>query len=169
MCCSALDRHLQCFYFTVRSPKHRGSGGITLQKYNRHSFKEGYHQYRRFRPFAGLNEGSGFSANSNTGSYTSSDSDIEETRSKLNASLQLSESGVDYVQALHEAARKFQLAMEQHGSLRKHGWFAKSWLGVDHDSWIKPLAYQASFQSSIFYLLHFSWTIIEVKFAFLMS
>lgn len=147
---SALDRRLQRFSLAIGSPKqsfklskHKGSAGIILNQCNRLLRKEGY-RHRRFQLFAGLNEGSGFSANSNTGSYTSSDSDIEETRSKLNASLQLSETGVDYVQALHEAARKFQLAMEQHGSLRKHGWFAKSWLGVDHDSWIKPLAYQAA-------------------------
>lgn len=148
---SALDRCLRRLAFAVYSPrqsfklsKHKGSCGLALQQLNRACHKEGFRPRRLKAPQAGLNEGSGLSANSNASSYTSSDSDLEETRSKLNASLQLNDTGVDYVQALHEAARKFQLAMEQHGSLHKNGWFAKSWLGVDHVSWIKPLAYQAA-------------------------
>ena len=96
----------------------------------------------RFFTFASSDDGSGVSSNSDTGSYV--EIELEETRSKLNASFQLSEAGVDYTQSLHEAARKFQLAAEQHESLRKNGWFSKSWLGVDQISWIKPVSYQAS-------------------------
>ncbi|KAH7443213.1 hypothetical protein KP509_02G026100 [Ceratopteris richardii] len=105
--------------------------------------RKGYQQ--RLRPVhASLNESSGLSANSSASPFTSSDNDLEETRYKLNASLHRSDTQIDYAQALHEAARKFQLAMEQHGLAQKNGLFSKSWLGVDHASWIKPLAYQAA-------------------------
>jgi hypothetical protein len=98
---------------------------------------------RKFFTCASSDESSSISSNDNdTDSYAVIN--LEETRSKLNASYQLSETGVDYTQTLHEAARKFQLAAEQHESLRKSGWFSRSWLGVDQVSWIKPVSYQAS-------------------------
>lgn len=88
--------------------------------------------------FTGSNDGSP----ANSDPFAKSDEDWEETRTKLNAFLQVTDAEANSV--LHEAARKFQLAMEQQGFLSKYGWLAKSWLGVDQLSWIKPLAYQAA-------------------------
>ena len=109
-------------------------------------YREHHHRHGncagKFFICASSDESSGISSNSDIGSYV--EIELEETRSKLNASYQLSESGVDYTQTLHEAARKFQLAAERHESLRRNGWFSRSWLGVDQVSWIKPVSYQAS-------------------------
>ena len=147
LCCSSSIHPLSFSICPIRKvSRNSQSHGLVLHKLCWVIYREHHHQQgncaRRFFTFASSDDGTGVSSNSDTGSYV--EIELEETRSKLNASFQLSEAGVDYTQSLHEAARKFQLAAEQHESLRKNGWFSKSWLGVDQISWIKPVSYQAS-------------------------
>ncbi|XP_031266218.1 uncharacterized protein LOC116124635 isoform X2 [Pistacia vera] len=74
----------------------------------------------------------------------STSTNVEELRVKLNQSLQ----GNDYcdglVQSLHDAARVFELAIKEQGSLSNLPWLSTAWLGVDRNAWIKALSYQAS-------------------------
>ncbi|XP_044506345.1 uncharacterized protein LOC123225988 isoform X2 [Mangifera indica] len=72
---------------------------------------------------------------------------VEEMRVKLKQSLQ----GKDYcdglVESLHDAARVFELAIKEQGSLSNLAWLSTAWLGVDRNAWIKTLSYQASVYS----------------------
>ncbi|KAJ0027389.1 hypothetical protein Pint_36101 [Pistacia integerrima] len=74
----------------------------------------------------------------------STSTNVEKLRVKLNQSLQ----GKDYcdglVQSLHDAARVFELAIKEQGSLSNLPWLSTAWLGVDRNAWIKALSYQAS-------------------------
>ncbi|XP_030448933.1 uncharacterized protein LOC115671493 isoform X3 [Syzygium oleosum] len=74
----------------------------------------------------------------------STSSDVEEITVKLDRSLQ----GEDYtdglVQSLHDAARICELAIKERSSQSKISWFTTAWLGVDRNSWVKTLSYQAS-------------------------
>ncbi|KAH9317532.1 hypothetical protein KI387_019301, partial [Taxus chinensis] len=76
--------------------------------------------------------------------HAKSDGELEEMRLRLNQSFQDEDASNDLVQSLHEAARVFELAIEQQSSLTQGPWFAKAWLGIDKNAWIKTLAYQAS-------------------------
>ncbi|KAK1352952.1 hypothetical protein POM88_052790 [Heracleum sosnowskyi] len=62
-----------------------------------------------------------------------------------------SSQGEDYnaglVQTLHDAARVFELAIKEKSSKSKTSWFSTAWLGVDRNSWVKALSYQASVYS----------------------
>eukprot|EP01018_Ginkgo_biloba_P012128 Gb_31732 [translate_table: standard] len=80
----------------------------------------------------------------NSSSYTNSDGDLEEMRLKLNQSFQGEDASNDLVQSLHDAARVFEMAMEQQSSLIQGLWFAKAWLGIDKNAWVKTLSYQAA-------------------------
>ncbi|XP_010246031.1 PREDICTED: uncharacterized protein LOC104589406 [Nelumbo nucifera] len=73
--------------------------------------------------------------------------DVEEMKIKLNQSLQAEDTKNGLVQSLHDAARVFELAIKEHGSLSKMSWFSTAWLGVDRTAWIKALSYQASVYS----------------------
>ncbi|KAJ0088968.1 hypothetical protein Patl1_32642 [Pistacia atlantica] len=88
----------------------------------------------------------------------STSTNVEELRVKLNQSLQ----GKDYcdglVQSLHDAARVFELAIKEQGSLSNLPWLSTAWLGVDRNAWIKALSYQnlwsfINFQASAYSLL----------------
>ncbi|KAF5750541.1 hypothetical protein HS088_TW03G00879 [Tripterygium wilfordii] len=72
---------------------------------------------------------------------------IEEMRTKLNQSLQGGDYNDGLVQSLHDAARVFELAIKEQGSLSKLSWFSTAWLGVDRTAWVKTLSYQASVYS----------------------
>ncbi|KAF5747781.1 hypothetical protein HS088_TW05G00508 [Tripterygium wilfordii] len=76
--------------------------------------------------------------------HTSTSSGIEEMRTKLNQSLQGGDYNDGLVQSLHDAARVFELAIKEQGSLSKLAWFSTAWLGVDRTAWVKTLSYQAS-------------------------
>ncbi|KAF5207230.1 Letm1-like protein [Thalictrum thalictroides] len=78
---------------------------------------------------------------------TSSSSDMEEFRVKLNQSLQSEDYSDGLVQSLHDAARVFELAIKEQSSLSKISWFSTAWLGVDKNAWVKALSYQASIYS----------------------
>ena len=72
-------------------------------------------------------------------SSKSSTTDIcDETRKVLDSSIDSTE----IVQALHETARMFQVAIEKQKSLTKGPLFTKAWLGIDHNAWIKSISYQ---------------------------
>ncbi|KAF9591409.1 hypothetical protein IFM89_004107 [Coptis chinensis] len=78
---------------------------------------------------------------------TSSSSDMEGLRAKLNQSLQNEDYSDGLVQSLHDAARVFELALKEQSSLSKVYWFSTAWLGVDRNAWVKALSYQASIYS----------------------
>ncbi|KAM1184498.1 hypothetical protein ACFX15_013428 [Malus domestica] len=73
--------------------------------------------------------------------------DVEEIKVKLNQSFQGEDSSDGLVQFLHEAARVFELAIKEQGSLSKSSWFSTAWLSVDKNAWLKTLSYQASVYS----------------------
>ncbi|CAN1277504.1 hypothetical protein LINPERPRIM_LOCUS16342 [Linum perenne] len=82
------------------------------------------------------------------GSPTASTSgEVEEIRMKLNRSLQGEDQGDKLVQALHDAARAFELAIKERGLISKFSWFSAGWLGSDGSAWLKTLSYQASVYS----------------------
>ncbi|XP_022767017.1 uncharacterized protein LOC111311683 isoform X2 [Durio zibethinus] len=78
---------------------------------------------------------------------TSTSTDVDEIRVKLNQSLQGEDYSNGLVQSLHDAARVFELAIKEQGSLLKLSWFSTAWLGVDRNAWVKTLSYQASVYS----------------------
>ncbi|KAF3668308.1 hypothetical protein T459_22439 [Capsicum annuum] len=94
-------------------------------------------------PFASAEDG--VSVNGSSRSTTSSD--MEQMRRKLDLSLQGEESGSGLVQSLHDAARVIELGLRQQGSLSRVSWFSTAWLGGDRTGWIKVLSYQASVYS----------------------
>ncbi|CAN6716931.1 unnamed protein product [Malus baccata var. baccata] len=73
--------------------------------------------------------------------------DVEEIKVKLNQSFQGEDSSDGLVQFLHEAARVFELAMKEQGSLSTSSWFSTAWLSIDRNAWLKTLSYQASVYS----------------------
>ncbi|KAM0990074.1 hypothetical protein ACFX13_008746 [Malus domestica] len=73
--------------------------------------------------------------------------DVEEIQVKLNQSFQGEDSSDGLVQFLHEAARVFELAMKEQGSLSTSSWFSTAWLSIDRNAWLKTLSYQASVYS----------------------
>ncbi|KAK9127860.1 hypothetical protein Syun_016657 [Stephania yunnanensis] len=78
---------------------------------------------------------------------TSTGSDMEEMRVKLNQSLQGKDYSDGLIQSLHDAARVFELAFKEQNYSSKISWFSSSWLGVDKNAWFKTLSYQASVYS----------------------
>ncbi|KAK1563231.1 hypothetical protein Q3G72_024460 [Acer saccharum] len=100
-------------------------------------------RFRQLLPLASSEDG--VTINGSTQASTSSN--VEEMRIKLNQSLQ----GKDYsdalIQSLHDAARVFELAIKEQGSLSKLSWLSTAWLGVDKNAWIKNISYQASVYS----------------------
>ncbi|KAI5053986.1 hypothetical protein GOP47_0031121, partial [Adiantum capillus-veneris] len=78
---------------------------------------------------------------------------LDHTRRMLDASLDCTSMDMDMLQALHETARMFHVAIEEEQSLTKGPWFAKAWIGVDHSAWIKSIAYQAAVHALIEALL----------------
>ncbi|CAK7341915.1 unnamed protein product [Dovyalis caffra] len=72
----------------------------------------------------------------------STSSDVEEMRVKLNQSLKGEDSGDKLVQSIHDAARVFEVAIKEQGSLSKFSWLSTAWLGVDRNAWVKTLCYQ---------------------------
>ncbi|ERM98939.1 uncharacterized protein LOC18426964 isoform X1 [Amborella trichopoda] len=80
-------------------------------------------------------------------SQTSSGVEVEEMRTKLNQSIQGEDLNSSLIQALHDAARVFELAIKEHTSGSRVPWFSKAWLGVDKHAWVKTLSYQASVHS----------------------
>ncbi|MCO5554468.1 hypothetical protein L7F22_007997 [Adiantum nelumboides] len=79
--------------------------------------------------------------------------ELDQTRRILDATLGCTSIDMNMLQALHETARMFHLAIENEGSLTKGPWLAKAWLGVDHSAWIKSIAYQAAVHALIEALL----------------
>lgn len=80
----------------------------------------------------------------NRSSNANSEGDLEKMRLKLNQSIRGEDASNDLVQCLHDAARVFELAIENQGSLTQGPLFSKSWLGIDQNAWVKTLSYQAS-------------------------
>lgn len=91
-----------------------------------------------FLPLASADDG----VTVNGSPQASTNTNVEEIKVKLNQSLQ----GKDYcdglVQSLHDAARVFELAIKEQGSLSNLAWLSTAWLGVDRNAWIKTLSYQ---------------------------
>uniref|UniRef100_A0A2N9F8I6 LETM1-like protein n=1 Tax=Fagus sylvatica TaxID=28930 RepID=A0A2N9F8I6_FAGSY len=95
------------------------------------------------RPLASADDG----VTVNGSPQVSTSGDVEGMRVKLNQSLQGEDYSDGLVQSLHEAARNFELAIKERGSLTKISWFSAAWLGVDRNAWVKTLSYQASVYS----------------------
>ncbi|XWS59444.1 hypothetical protein CRYUN_Cryun08bG0122300 [Craigia yunnanensis] len=83
----------------------------------------------------------------NRSPQTSTSTDVDEIRVKLNQSLQGEDYSNGLIQSLHDAARVFELAIKEQGSLSKLSWFSMAWLGVDRNAWVKTLSYQAAVYS----------------------
>ncbi|XVF07601.1 hypothetical protein REPUB_Repub06bG0153400 [Reevesia pubescens] len=94
-------------------------------------------------PLASAEDGVTVNGSPQTGTST----DVDEIRVKLNQSLQGEDYSNGLVQSLHDAARVFELAIKEQGSLSKLSWFSTAWLGVDRNSWVKILSYQAAVYS----------------------
>ncbi|KAJ7976166.1 LETM1-like protein [Quillaja saponaria] len=77
----------------------------------------------------------------------SSTADLLQMRVKLNKSLQDEDYSDGLLQSLHDAARVFELAIIEQNSLSKVSWFSTAWFGVDKNSWVKALSYQAAVYS----------------------
>lgn len=91
-----------------------------------------------FLPLASADDG----VTVNGSSQARTNNDVEDMRYKLDQSLQDEDYNTGLVQLLHDAARVFELAMKEQGSLSKTSWFSTAWLGVDKNAWIKELSYQ---------------------------
>ncbi|KAL4341436.1 hypothetical protein GQ457_08G011850 [Hibiscus cannabinus] len=78
---------------------------------------------------------------------TSSSTDVDGIRTKLNQSLEGEDYSDGLVQSLHDAARVFELSIKEKGSLSKLSWFSTAWIGVDRNAWVKTLSYQAAVYS----------------------
>lgn len=89
-------------------------------------------------PFASADEG----VTVNGSPQASTSSDVEEMKVKLNQSLHSEDHNDGLVQFLHDAARVFELAIKEQGSVSKLSWFSTAWLGVDRNAWVKSLSYQ---------------------------
>ncbi|GMP49808.1 hypothetical protein CsSME_00016662 [Camellia sinensis var. sinensis] len=76
--------------------------------------------------------------------HANSSNDVDEIRVKLDQSLQIKDYSDDLVQSLHDAARVFELAIKEQSSSWKLSWFSTAWFGVDKNTWVKALSYQAS-------------------------
>ncbi|KAK8546267.1 hypothetical protein V6N13_067493 [Hibiscus sabdariffa] len=77
---------------------------------------------------------------------TSSSTDVDGIRTKLNQSLEGEDYSDGLVQSLHDAARVFELSIKE-CSLSKLSWFSTAWIGVDRNAWVKTLSYQAAVYS----------------------
>ncbi|KAK6942567.1 hypothetical protein RJ641_027944 [Dillenia turbinata] len=103
----------------------------------------GSRKSRRMRhlfPFASADDG----VTVNGSPQASTSTAVEDMRVKLDQSLQSDDSSAGLVQSLHDAARVFELAIKEQGSLSKLSWFSTVWLGIDKTAWVKELSYQAS-------------------------
>eukprot|EP00257_Ricinus_communis_P022061 XP_015581689.1 uncharacterized protein LOC8269720 [Ricinus communis] len=121
-----------------------GNGNHQLAVYR--ILQSTYHKTGRvahLSPFATADDG----LTVNGSPPASTGSDVDEMRVKLNQSLQDGDYGDRLVQSLHDAARGFELAIKEQGSLSKLSWFSTAWLGIDRNAWVKTLSYQASVYS----------------------
>ncbi|GMI84784.1 hypothetical protein like AT3G11560 [Hibiscus trionum] len=75
---------------------------------------------------------------------TSTSTDVDGIRTKLNQSLEGEDYSNGLVQSLHDAARVLELSIKEKGSLSKLSWFSTAWIGVDRNAWVKTLSYQAA-------------------------
>ncbi|XP_039028288.1 uncharacterized protein LOC120162181 [Hibiscus syriacus] len=78
---------------------------------------------------------------------TSTSTDVDGIRTKLNQSLVGEDYSNGLVQSLHDAARVFELSIKEQGSIAKLSWFSTAWIGVDRNAWVKTLSYQAAVYS----------------------
>lgn len=95
---------------------------------------------RRATPFASPDDG----VTVNGVPQTSSSSELEQMRVKLDRALQNEDLSSGLIQSIHDAARAIELAILEHSSSLKDTWFRKTWLGVDKNAWVKTLSYQVS-------------------------
>ncbi|XP_020110980.1 uncharacterized protein LOC109725950 isoform X3 [Ananas comosus] len=95
---------------------------------------------RRATPFASPDDG----VTVNGVPQTSSSSELEQMRVKLDRALQNEDLSSGLIQSIHDAARAIELAILEHSSSLKDTWFRKTWLGVDKNAWVKTLSYQAA-------------------------
>ncbi|KAL8113466.1 hypothetical protein AgCh_020686 [Apium graveolens] len=96
---------------------------------------------RSLLPFASADD----NVTVNGSSQPSTSSDAENLTLKFDQSLRGEDYDTGLVQTLHDASRLFELAIKQKSS--KTSWFSTAWLGVDRNSWLKALSYQASVYS----------------------
>ncbi|EPS57448.1 hypothetical protein M569_17369, partial [Genlisea aurea] len=115
-----------------------------------HRFSEKRKQFSIFRdfqridqivPWASADDGVTINGTPQAGTKN----DFDEMRYKLNQALQDEDYNSGLVQLLHDAARIFELAIREKTSLSKISWFPTAWLGVDNNTWTKPLSYQVFF------------------------
>ncbi|XP_030548555.1 uncharacterized protein LOC115753863 isoform X2 [Rhodamnia argentea] len=91
-------------------------------------------------PLASSNDG----VTVNGSPQASVSSDVEEIRVILDRSLDGEDYNNGLVQSLHDAARICELAIKERSSQSKISWITTAWLGVDRNSWVRTLSYQAS-------------------------
>ncbi|OMO68430.1 hypothetical protein COLO4_29665 [Corchorus olitorius] len=128
----------KCLMRQTMSDSHRLLGS----RKNISAFRKSRRMGLRF-PLASAEDG----VTVNGGPQTSTSTDVDNIRVKLNQSLQGEDYSNGLVQSLHDAARVFELAIKEQGSLSKLSWFSTAWLGVDRNAWVKTLSYQAAVYS----------------------
>ncbi|CAA7026767.1 unnamed protein product [Microthlaspi erraticum] len=101
-----------------------------------------YKSRRTVQPFLLASAEDGVAVNGSRAS-----DDVEEMRAKLSGSLQDEYNCDGLIQALHDAARTFEMALKEKISSSKLPWFSAAWLGVDRNAWVKTFSYQASVYS----------------------
>ena len=89
-------------------------------------------------PLASADEG----VTVNGSPQASTSTGVEKIKVKLNQSLHSEDYNDGLVQFLHDAARVFELAIKEQGSVSQFSWLATAWLGVDRNAWVKALSYQ---------------------------
>ncbi|KAI4300521.1 hypothetical protein L6164_033890 [Bauhinia variegata] len=94
-------------------------------------------------PFASADDG----VTVNGSPQTSTSTDLEKMRVKLNKSLENEDFCDGLLQSLHDAARVFELAIKEQNSFSRVSWFSTAWLGIDQNAWVKTLSYQAAVYS----------------------
>ncbi|KAL1821233.1 uncharacterized protein LOC108218896 [Daucus carota subsp. sativus] len=98
---------------------------------------------KHMQPFASADDGVTVNGNS----QPSTSGNVENLAMRLKQSSQGEDYNAGLVQTLHDAARVFELAIKEKSSRSKTSWFSTAWLGVDRNSWVKALSYQASVYS----------------------
>ncbi|GMJ12038.1 hypothetical protein like AT3G11560 [Hibiscus trionum] len=128
----------KCLIRQTSLDKHRPGG------YRNHfsAFRNSRRRGLRF-PLASSEDGETVNGNLQTSTST----DVDDIRTKLNQSLEGEGYSNGLVQSLHDAARVFELSIKEQGSLSKLSWFSTAWIGVDRNSWVKTLSYQAAVYS----------------------
>ncbi|WOL02491.1 hypothetical protein Cni_G11210 [Canna indica] len=147
-----LHQNIFCCQFSKRKfhVKHVGSeyyklnrtcGWLEIKKKNSPIYQA--RRIAHYIPHASMDDG----VVVNGAPQTTSDSEVEEMRIRLDECLEGEDLSSGLVQSIHDAARAIELAIQEQTSSSQSSWFTKAWFGVDKNAWVKRLSYQAAVYS----------------------